>query len=403
MEALKIYPEIASWKVDLKGFARLSIRFDYGGNRVANEQLNITIPVSDWDPKLKLVKKSSSIAQYVNAIIEQKLHKHKTYFYKRWAAQLIVNRDIIKQYINNGSLEDFHQYAEWVITNKLLSDGRPFSEETKRRYRDEIKRMRQYRPVLLFNDITVKFLEEYKVWLQHDYKKKDNTKLQRNSIWKALSFIRMVYYVAIKEEVIPESNNPFKKFDCGKSEKNLTKIKYLELSQLEQIEHCLKSNKLPDMTIRIGWRFLSMCVSGLRISDAMSLNDASFNDAGDLEIIPYKTKRHGNKAIIPIISDRQKKYLQKTLTLPLPETTYKNFRTTFNNHLKVLAAAAGIEIQVTSHVGRHTMGSFLVDAGVEKRAAMAILGVKNEKVIETYLHLKESKLHSEAEKLNKIF
>ncbi len=95
--------------------------------------------------------------------------------------------------------------------------------------------------------------------------------------------------------------------------------------------------------------------------------------------------------------------MQKTISLPLPATDAKSFRTTFNIHLKILAAAAGVHVLLTSHVGRHTMGSFLVDAGVEKKAAKAMLGVKGDKVIETYMHLKESKLKKEAEKLKNIF
>ena len=49
------------------------------------------------------------------------------------------------------------------------------------------------------------------------------------------------------------------------------------------------------------------------------------------------------------------------------------------------------------------MGSFLVDGGVEEKAAMSILGVKSNKVIKTYLHLKQSKLVSEANKLKNVF
>jgi hypothetical protein len=48
------------------------------------------------------------------------------------------------------------------------------------------------------------------------------------------------------------------------------------------------------------------------------------------------------------------------------------------------------------------MGSFLVDAGIETKAAMAILGVKSDRVIKGYMHLKESKLKSEANKLGGV-
>lgn len=45
---------------------------------------------------------------------------------------------------------------------------------------------------------------------------------------------------------------------------------------------------------------------------------------------------------------------------------------------------AGIKTKLTSYVGRRTMGSFLVDANVDKKAAMAMLGVKKEAVVDLF-------------------
>jgi integrase len=146
-----------------------------------------------------------------------------------------------------------------------------------------------------------------------------------------------------------------------------------------------------------------MCVSGMRISDAMILDQYMFNDAGYLEFKPHKTIRHDNTAQIPITTERQRRYFEWSLRDNFEITSPKNFRTTFNIHLKILAAKAGVNINLTSHVGRHTMGSFLVDGGVEEKAAMSILGVKSNKVIKTYMHLKQSKLVSEANKLKNVF
>lgn len=92
-----------------------------------------------------------------------------------------------------------------------------------------------------------------------------------------------------------------------------------------------------------------------------------------------------------------------TLQRPLPGTDPKSFRTTFNIHLKIIAAAVGIhDVNLTSHVGRHTMGGFLVDANIETRPAMAILGLKSAKTLLTYEHLKEEKLKTESLKLGNV-
>jgi len=405
MEAVNIYPELIKWKPNKKGECSITIRFDYKNKRAGNDNLGHKVLPEQWDDIHKRVKHSYPHHVLVNRIIEARLNQHRNHFIRRQAFNLPVNADLVKQYLMKGTLESFLSFAEKLIEEKKLSDGKPYAEDTKRRYRDEVARLMKYQADIEFKDITVQWLEGYKLWLQNTYRKKDNTLLDANSIWKALGFIRMVYNEAIKDELILADDNPFRKFEVGSYKANTDKIKYLEREDLDRIEKllCSDDGRFNLLTINIGWRFLAMCVSGLRISDAMVLNDAYFNDAGDLEIIPHKTRRYGNKAIVPVISDKQRNYLNQTLARPLPQTNPKNFRTTFNNHLKVIAAAAGVRVDITSHSGRHTMGSFLVDAGVEKKAAKAILGVKRDEVIDTYMHLKESKLRKEAEKLRSVF
>ncbi len=403
MEAINIYAMLVTWKKNKKGECPIAISFDINSKRVGLQNIkNQRVPSDFWDSNRRVVKTSYPNASLINAVIEKKLHHHREFILKRQALEMTLNAAVIKQYLA-GKLVDFYTYAQDVIDNKKLDDGEGYSEDTKRRYRDEIKRMQQYQESLQFNQITVKFLESYKLWLQNTYRKKDQKKLHKNSIWKALGFIRMVYNQAVKDEIILNEDNPFKKFEVGSYEENYQKIKYLELNQVQLIEKALleKLELLDQLTISIGYRFLAMCVLGMRISDAMRLNEAFLNDAGQLDFKPHKTRRYNNTAVVPIQTDRQKKYLQETLRRPLPETDPKSFRTTFNNHLKILAAAAGVPM-ITSHAGRHTMGSLLIDAGIDKPAAKKMLGVKSDRTFDVYAHLKQSKLLSEAQKLNNV-
>lgn len=404
MEGVKIYPELISWRTKSHGLAAIKIRFDIAGNRVGSDSIGHKVPVEFWDNAKKRVKEKYPNAALINTIIENRINQHNNFLLKREAFHLPINREVIKQYLKSQSAyESFYEFAEQVIENKKLKDGKPYSEDTKRRYRDEVKRLQMYREYLSFRDITVNFLEKYKQWMQNEYLKKDKTRLDINSIWKAFSFIRMVYNQAVKEEIILPDNNPFKKFQVGSFEQHTEKIKYLEKADLDALEHVLRTEQMDPVTYKVGWRFLCMCVTGMRISDAMHVDEFYFNDAGDLEFKPHKTRRHGNTATIPMTSERQIRYFKESLKHKFTNTNAKTFRTTFNDSLKVLAAMAKIKIHLTSHVGRHTMGSFLVDANVETEPSMAMLGVKSKNTIKTYRHLKASKLKSEGEKLRNVF
>ena len=403
MKGVNIYPELGTKLRD--NTAQIRIRIDLGNQRLATDPTGYKIPVEAWDKTNRKVSIRYPNANYINAIIENKLNRLMNYIIKREALKLPITKQVLISLIESGSTFDsFYEFATEILEKKRLKDGLPYSVDSKRRYRDEILRMKQFRESLSFNQITVQFLEEYECWLITGYKKKDGSSLEKNSRWKALAFIRMVYNEALRAEVILPDHNPFRNFKVGSFETNTDKIKYLELQHLDLIEKYLTNTPgLAEMTMNVGWRFLFMCVSGMRISDAMQLDRSFVTSSGDLEYIPYKTRRHGNKATVPISNERQRRYLNETLNRTLPQTEQKNFRTTFNIHLKLIAAGCGLQhMNLTSHAGRHTMGSFLVDANVDTRPAMAMLGLKSDETLKTYAHLKADKLRSEAAKLGNV-
>lgn len=400
---LNIYPELATWRVNSQGKAAIIIRIDYNKNRLGSCTFDHKVSVCHWDKGKKALKDDNENAAYIGQLLKNRINEIENFFLKREALKLPINKKILDTFLKNGSsLDSFYSYAAGVIDTKELKDGRQLDKDSKRRYNDEIKRMMVYAPELSFNDINTDFLGRYKSWLQNTYRKKDGQKLHKNSIWKAMGFIRMILKEAIKAKIILAESYPFGEFKVGSFEKDISKIKYLEIDQVNKLETVLLNEQMEDMTRKVGWRFLVMCVSGLRISDAMKLDDYFFNDRGDLEFKPHKTRRFENVATIPVTTERQRRYLQRSLQDAFPPVDPKNFRTTFNIHLKILAAMSGIRINLTSHVGRHTMGGFLVDAGIETKPAMAILGIKSEEVIKTYLHLKQDKLRSEADKLGNV-
>jgi len=403
MEAVNIFAEFVKQKTNKQGLAPIAIRIDLNRSRAVTEFLPYKIAVTDWDPVQRKAKPSCQLGGYINQVIDHKILMYRTWELKRRAFHLPVTKDMLKMLVKQGGTETFAGYAERVLESKTLKDGKGYAEETKRRYRDELKRVESYAAGLGLSAVTPDWLQQYRIYMQGVYFKKDGTRLSINGIWNAFKFIRMVFNQAVEERVILPEQNPFASFKFDAYQQNTEKIKFLEMGDVEALENVLLTRHLPDLTLAVGWRFLAMCVCGMRISDAMRLNLAFFDDAGNLAFKPHKTRRHNNQANIPVVSERQRRYLQKAVLHTLPGTDPKNFRTTFNNQLKVLAAAAGIDVNLTSHVGRHTMGSFLVDASVDKKAAMAMLGVKSEKVIDTYMHLKQSKLQSEALKLKNVF
>lgn len=74
----------------------------------------------------------------------------------------------------------------------------------------------------------------------------------------------------------------------------------------------------------------------------------------------------------------------------------------FNRWLKHIAVLAGITKNLTAHVGRHSFGGFLSDAGIDKEIAQQMLGHRDRKSTDIYYHIKNKRIDDAAGKLNDL-
>lgn len=376
-------------------------------NRVPVKALSTGYQVRQdhWDQQNRRVKDSAPNAALINICLQNKLQQIQGELLKKEMASQQIDGTTLAMLISGGSNIDFIDYCRQVINERKLKDGNGYDQSTKNRYLSEVKRLQQYLPKITFKEITAPWLTQYREWLQNSDSKNGTGKIHSNSIWKALSFVRMVWHEAVQQKIISSAGDPFKNFRVGKYKRVIEKIKYLKIDQIDAIEKMLieRESFLDLLTLQIGWRFLFMCVTGLRISDAWQLSDIIIKGSFLMEFSPHKTRRSGNRAQVPIANERQQRYLQKTLQFSFPKKSMSYTLFLFNRELRIIAQLAGINMHITSHVGRHSMGSFLVDGSIDSKAAQVILGVKSDEVMKTYLHLKETKLLSEASKLDAVF
>ncbi len=380
------------------------IRAFYNRKPVKARSTGFRILQDHWDHHNRRVYDHAPNASLLNASLNKLLVEIQAELLKKQMASIPIDAAMLSDIVAGGSSFDFIKYADRYIDDKRFADGHGYDGATKYRYRMELERLKKFQPAITFNQITDQFLQKYKEWMQQTYRKKNGTMLEPNSIWKALSFIRTVWNDAERNSLVSDFYSPFKNFKVGRYKQAIEKIRFLELHELEAVEKMLieRAGQLDIETLQVGWRFLFMCVSGLRISDAKSLTDASLKNS-ILSITPHKTKRHGNTATVHLVTERQHRYYQKTMELSIPEKSKDRLYKVFNDQLQLIARLSGINKHITSHTGRHTMGSFIVDGNVDDKAAKEILGIKNSEVIRTYMHIKEQKLLSETAKLGNVF
>jgi len=217
---------------------------------------------------------------------------------------------------------------------------------------------------LYFHEITVSFLEKFKIYCVTTLKHKKRTATNQ------LMLIRTLYNRAIKEGIVDDKNYPFGgdnvtiKLSSGNkiglTEEEITKIEEMEFKKGTSIWH----------TKNI-WLF-SFYFAGVRVSDVLALrwsdikNDRLYYEMSKNEK-PVSLKIP-DKAIEILEAYRGDKQSNNDYVFPYlkkadPEDEEDIFRKSrnasrlFNKWLKRIAKQAGIDKNLSNHISRHSFGN----------------------------------------------
>jgi integrase/recombinase XerD len=371
-----ILPTIRKDKIDAKGLVPICICI-YEGNLKARVTIGHKIKLDEWDEKERRVKKEVKYSTLINSLIEQKLIELK----KKIIAEQLINPDKqidVSLLIKKEKIKDvsFYDFAEKQIKQKN------YAEETRRAYRIYIEKLKGYKKTLRLLEINFEFLQGYEAYLR------DTLKNSHNTIWGNFKFINTMTNDAIKMNYIVE--DPFKKFKRVPYKQ--TNRTFLEGDELRRIEGFVNETKDVDLLL-VGKYFLFMAYTGLRFSDAIRFSSSLHILEGERIVMEtQKTKKITNL----FINDRL-----KALIPFIDENPLKITQTDFNRKLKVIAAGAGVNKKISSHVARHSFGSSLADLGIPIEVAKGLLSHGSMSSTKIYYHVKASNLDEAMKKFNK--
>lgn len=337
------------------------------------------------------------------------------------AIQLIIDKyKALEKPITLNAIKEIYQSKDNNADLSFLKFADKKAEEFKisgrfrtyKRYKTIIQKLRKYlgKKDLAFLELNKDFLVKYESYLRNELNNKTNT------IHTNLKTIRAIYYMAIKEKYIDQSNNPFfihslvidKKTKKDKlTLEELIKIKDLKLKEDSFLNHARNSF------------IFSFYNAGIRIGDLMLLKWENITSEGRLE---YKMGKQGTEKSIKLRPEslqilnsyKPKKVNKGAFIFPfLPEgidekgineNVYKKIEsntTRINNALKEIAKTLGIEKNVRNHISRHTFS----DIARQKKASIydisKALGHASIKQTESYLKSFDEGSLDEA--LDKVF
>lgn len=169
---------------------------------------------------------------------------------------------------------------------------------------------------------------------------------------------------------------------------------YLVQSELAKLHKTIINNqslqKVRDL-------FLLQCYTGMAYADLMKFEQKMVTTYNHIEFLRYKRKKTGNTGLLPLLPEA-KKIIEK-YEYCLPKITNE----CYNRFLKELAMLCDIDINLTSHVGRKTFGSLMLNRGASMESTTKMLGKTNVREVEQiYAEVHHQRLIMEMPELRQV-
>lgn len=383
--------------------SKVYLVFRWQGNRLLYNT-PFTLPPGQWDKKSQRVKPKSSLAPYINPILDKLAAVTLEYYYQCIYTGQEPTHEGFKDRLNTITKKKERKptakpvtptafFTEWIEQRR---QNPKYSPNTISSYESTLKKLARYEALkepLTWTNVGDDFAIDFAVFLQ------DHESMSRNTADKYLSNLKTCFTDAQARGYTPTGI----KYSVGASESENVYLTRDELRALEALE-------LDTDVKRIARdRFLIGCYTGLRVSDYGQVQEHHFTRRDGVEFIEYSTQKSGKeiKVMIPIhpavtlVFERLKQY---------PLTTVN--RWTVSNYVKEFARLAGIDTTVTlvrnqkgknvelsapkwrfvsSHTARRTFITNALLAGVSQTDIMAVTGIKKIQTLIKYNKLEKEK------------
>lgn len=350
----------------------------------------------NWDPVTERIRKDRTggniILNKIDLAVQALQHESKLKgrpLTRAWITQAL-DRLLGRQ----GSGNSFYEAIEKIIDDResgaeLTKDGKRFSAETLKSYRQSFNKLREFDPGLTFESITLKTYDKI---LEH-YNKKD---LSTNSLGKLLKNLKVFLKAAHKRGY--HENLIYAHEDFRVPEEDTEDI-HLEEQELERIYRHNFIN--PTLDLVRDW-FIIDCYTGLRISDIQMIGKQNLTK----DFIQIANEKTDTRVVIPL-HPYVRAILKKHKGLPRKISDQK-----MNESIKKVCELAGInEVvlfsitkggvrkdfyykkyeMVSNHTARRSFITNLLDAGVPDNQVMDLAGIKKHGTLMKYKKSKKEK------------
>lgn len=344
------------------------------------ERINLKISVeeSKWDSKKQRLKISSLEDKDVNLVLDNILAKvtgiNTVYRLSNKALNPLIMKE---ELLNEMPRVNFCAF----FARCLEEDKAEMKHGSYKRYKSVLKKMRDYKQEIYFNEIDLRW---FKLYRKHLFEIGNKTTTINANIQAIKKYLRQAEKYGIKLSF------SISDIEVGSTDGNRTS---LNIDELKSLMKYYKSEFIqPHHKLSLGY-FLFSCFTGLRLSDVMSLTRKEV--INEIEFVSVKT---GKDQIIQINSTASaivKENKELFIKYPVEQV--------LNRQLKDIARLLGINKHLSFHVSRHTFATTFLRVGGNVIKLQKLLGHSKLDTTMKYVHILNSEANEEIFLLDSIF
>ena len=319
---------------------------------------------SQWSQSLECVVNSTDAVRCNQVLLEMKRKAMKA------VADMVDNGIIDIFAIPNIVRQPSDTGMSFIRYVQERSSKRNVSEDTRKHYRSFLSILTNFGKIVSFSDITEKAIRDFDEWL-HSYTWKVRDRYGRMAEHRySQSTIggihkRMKIFIgdAVVDGLLKE--NPYQSRRI-RIDRGSTRIdKYLTTEEFERI----KTAKMPTGAVAEARDlFVFQCLTGLAYSDLMEFDFSKVHLNGAFKVYSATRKKTGVEFTFVLVPEAVEILERYGHQLP----TISNQK--YNIKLKIVADAAGVDTELTSHVGRRTAGYIWLNGGIPIEVVAKCLG-----------------------------
>jgi integrase len=305
----------------------------------------------------------------------------------------------IRREVYAGTSTEGDAMLNWIVEQVPLL---PVRESTRKRYHILVSRLREYRGLLGWEDLTVENIYAFDAWLHKIDKPQSNGDIQAGTdaskigdagVYNYHKTLRALLNRAVKFGII--DINPYDKMRGEFSRGDTDNTEYLTEEEIASIEslHPIAGTQMA-MARDL---FIFQIYTGLSYADTQAFDIKEYKMVGGKWVNSGNRIKTGVQYVSQLLPQAVEVLERYGMQAP------KIGNADYNHALKAIQMATGITTRLHSHLARHSFATWMLRNGVSMESLAKMMGHTTTRETQKYAKVTATMVHEDFAKVSRLF